>query len=227
VDTLRQRRDRLVDIVAGLAQSGVTPQSVARAAAEQLRFDAAAITVADPVNPHVLGAYGDLAERLEGRQLQLGDGPTLTALARNGPVVATAAAGGFSRWPAFEPDAAEAGVTSLLALPLRPRRAPPAALALYSTRGDHLDDQRIGDALLLSDLVAEALVNPSPQGLHERLTLVGDDNSAVHHATGILAARRSVSPAEALSLLRAQAAATQTDIADLAAQLASAQHRQE
>jgi hypothetical protein len=149
-------------------------------------------------------------------QSRLGDGPTLSALDASGSIIILEVPGGLNRWPAFAPRAADNGITAVFALPLRPRREPPAALSLYTTALELFDSRRIGDVLLIADLIAEALMNPSPDGLRERLGQVGDDRSSVHQATGIVAARHELSLAEALSSMRTQAVTTNTTIAELA-----------
>lgn len=202
----------------------MTPATVVRAAAGLLGLDNAAITLGGTASLHLIGVHGPLAMSMEDLQRALGQGPTLSALARNSPVIATATEAPASRWPAFDAGALDAGVTSVLALPFRPRREPPIALSLYNTTSDVLDDDQIGDALLVTDMIAEALIDPSPDGLHQRLAQVGDDSTAVHHATGIMAARHSLSPAEALSSLRSQAAATGTTVSELAAQITRHRH---
>jgi len=217
VDTLRERRDRLADTLTDLAQQAVTPDSLARAAAEALGMDAAAITVAGPLGKHLLGAHGSLAARLETAQRRLDEGPTMTALAKNGPIFAIAA--GLSRWPQFEPVATASGLAIILALPLHPRRALPAALSLYRTTDDRLQEDDFGNALLFSDLVAEALANSSPDGLRQRLGHVGEETNVVHRATGIVAARQLLTPAEALSTLRERAATSGRSLAQVATEI--------
>jgi hypothetical protein len=219
VDQLSERRDRLVDILVDLAGNHPTPATLAGAASVLLGLDTATINVASRPGPRLVGAYGPLAEDIEDLQRRLGDGPTLTALEDSGPIIVLDAPSGLSRWPAFGPSAIATGISALFALPLRPRRVPPAALSLYSTGIEQFDNVRIGEVLLVTDLVAETLMNPSRDGLRERLGQVGDDRSAVHHATGIVAARKDLSPAEALSSMRTQAATAKLTIADLAIQV--------
>jgi hypothetical protein len=216
VDQLSERRNRLVDALVDLAGVSVTPATLAAAASVILCLDTAAISIASRGGSRLIGGHGPLAGEIEDLQRRLGHGPTLSALDDSGPIIILDVPAGLGRWPAFAPRAAHTGITALFSLPLRPRRDPPAALSLYSTEAEDFDDVRVGDVLLVADLVAEALVNPTPDGLRERLGQVGDDRSAVHHATGIVAARHQLSPAEALSSMRSQAATANTTIAELA-----------
>lgn len=222
VSTLSDRRDRLAAALVELAGADVTPAGMARAAAELLGFDDAAITVgATGGGVYLVGVRGPLAAGMEDVQRRLGEGPTLAAMARNSPVIAATTEGSLSRWPAFDARAIDAGITFVLALPLHPRREPPSALSLYDTSPAPVDEDRIGDVLLVADMIAEALTDPSAEGLLQRLAQVGEDSSAVHQATGIIAARRSLSPAEALSSLRAEAASSGTSVRSLAARIAA------
>ena len=220
MDQLIERRDRLVGGLVDEIRTQVTAPALARAASVVLGLDTATISVASPTGPYLAGANGPLGQDIEDLQHRLGDGPTLTALEEGRTVVALDGTG-FRRWRVFGPEAAAKGITALFSFPLRPRRDTPSALSLYSTRAEQFDDGRIGDVLLVADLIAEALINPSPDQLPERLGQVGDDRSAVHHATGILVARQGLSPARALSSIRSRAASTHSTVAEVAAQIIS------
>jgi hypothetical protein len=125
------------------------------------------------VIPGLLGFHGALGEDVEQLQRHLGDGPTLTAFGTGRPAIALDLASESSRWPAFGPKATAIGITSLFALPLRPHRDPTVVLSLYDTATGPFEDARVGDVLLVGDLVAEALVDPSPHRLRARLGQVG------------------------------------------------------
>lgn len=221
MEQLSERRDRLVGTLVEQIGSQVTPASLTRAAVAVLRLDAATISVASPTGLYLAAAHGPLGTDIEMLQHRLGDGPTLTALEEDGPVVALDGAAGFRRWPVFGPEVAAKGVTALFSLPLRPRRDAPTALSLYATGTEQFDDRRVGDVLLIADLIAEAMIDPSLGDLPARLRQVGDDRTAVHHATGILAAREALSPARALSSIRSQAARAETTVTRMAAQIMS------
>ena len=219
MEQLSERRDRLVGGLVDEIGAQVTPPTLARAASIVLGLDAATISVASPNGPYLAGAHGPLGQDIEELQRRLADGPTLTAFEDDRPVVALDGTTGFGRWRAFGPAAAAKGITAFFALPLRPRRDIPSVLSLYSTGAEQFDDARIGDVLLVADLIAEASIDPSPDQLPGRLRQVGDDRSAVHHATGMLVARQGLSPALALSSIRSEAAGAHSTVADVAAQI--------
>jgi hypothetical protein len=223
VDQLSQRRSRLADTLVGEIGIRATPANLARAATVVLELETATISLTSPGGTYLAGAHGPLGEDIEEIQRQLDDGPTLSAFTDHGPIIVLDAPAGLLRWSAFGHKAMARGITALFALPLRPRRDPPAVLSLYTISTHDFDAARVGDVLLAADLIAEALVNPSSDGLRERLGQVGDDRSAVHHAIGIVAERRGLSPAEALSSLRSQAVGAMTSVADVALQVLARQ----
>jgi hypothetical protein len=112
-----------------------------------------------------------------------------------------------ARWPAFSPLVIEAGGRAVFAFPLRLGAVRLGALDLYRDRSGRLTDDQHADALVLADVVTEAvLLMPSaaPAGLLAAALAEGADlHPVVHQATGMVAAQLGASVGEALVRLKA------------------------
>lgn len=167
--------------------------------------------VNDAGHQGVFGASGPLATRLEERQFELGEGPSLDAARADEPIVySDLGTEAMTRWPGFGPVALEAGVRALLALPVRVGAIRMGALSLYrSAPGDWDADGTLtaltyAEAAVMVLLRLQVETQPGP-ALHPDLEAPVEHRAEVHQATGFLSVQASVTLAEALLLLRAHA----------------------
>lgn len=206
------------------SRDGTTlPQLLCLDCTEVLGLAGTAMTVMnDDGIQAVVGACGPVAERLEGLQLELGEGPALDASRGNAPsfhphLDHTA----VERWPGFAPAALDAGVGAVFALPLQAGAVRLGSLVLYRTEAGYLDEDATSIALAYAEagvvlfLHMQAQMLPD-EVLHPELAAPLDYHSEVHQATGYLSVQASVGIAEALLLLRARAFSSERPLLQVA-----------
>jgi hypothetical protein len=156
------------------------------------------------------------ATDLDRRQYESGEGPCVDAADPDGPAFAHSGdLATESAWPAFAREAAARGFRSVLstALITAPEPAPfTAALNIYSRARDALGDAARDTAFLLSTYASLALASVYRDGAAERaqsryqadnanLRRALETRTVIGQATGILMARRRLSPEEAFEVL--------------------------
>jgi len=149
---------------------------------------------------------------LDEQQANLGKGPTLAAASSSTPIVATALAQtstGRAPWPLFSGVAAELGIGSAVALPLRAGAAQLGVLTAYRSTPTPPDDEQFADGLVLADLVTDLLVGELAGTGSDELRAAIDagfaTQSVVHQAAGMLSEQLGITVIEALVRLRAHA----------------------
>ena len=155
------------------------------------------------------------AERLDGLQEVLGEGPGWEAFGSN--TLVKGSLEGHDRWPLFSRAArAELGPLTLCAVPMRPGGEPMGVVLLYSAdRRLELDPEA---AQFLADAVGAALLRAPESDL-------GDyegpwrARSSIHQAVGMVMAQLGISPEDSLALLRAHAYAHDTTLEAIAGQV--------
>lgn len=120
-------------------------------------------------------------------------------------------------WPNFAPLALDAGVRSVIAVPLEPAGTCVGAVTIYSSAVDHT----AAASTRLIPLLAGALVGLLVEDLRtgNAHTLGPDRLEAVHHASGCLAIERGCTVDDALAILRARAFADDLPLIDLSRQV--------
>jgi anti-anti-sigma regulatory factor len=175
----------------------------------------------------------EIAERLDGLQYELDEGPCLDAARVVGANVAVSEdlAHG-SAWPRFGPAAAELGMRSLVATAVLPDAEPPrlsGALNLYSRTAGAFTAADCDVALVLAGHASLALVSTQALTLQEleaeQLRRAIDTRDVIGQAKGILMQRRGISADEAFDLLRVLSQQLNVRVSELAATLA--EHRGE
>ncbi len=164
--------------------------------------------MAGEVNQGSLGASDEVSRTIEELQFALGEGPCRDANRDQRPVLEPdLRAPAEARWPAFSPLVVEAGGRAVFAFPLRLGAARLGALDLYRDRPGRLTDEQHADALVLADVVTEAILlmqSAAPAGLlAAALADEADLHPVVHQATGMVAAQLEASVGEALVRLKA------------------------
>jgi GAF domain-containing protein len=125
------------------------------------------------------------------------------------------------RWLGFTAPAVAAGVRAVFGFPLHTGAARLGALNLYRDRPGPLTDEQHADALVMSDVAAQAVLimqaQAPPGELARALEAGADFQFVVHQASGMVAAQLDVSIAEAMIRLRAHAFGNGRPLSEVAA----------
>jgi hypothetical protein len=190
------------------------------AAARLLGVAAAAIVVMAEGVPGATFASHSLAQFLEDLQFTLGAGPRVDAWTQGVPITALdLGTAPVMRWAGFGTAAVDAGARSVHSFPLRVGAARLGVLTLYRHEPGPLAPDVYADALIVADVVTNALltgdVTHALGGLDARLS---DEelNAEVHQASGMVSVQLGVSVGEALARLRARAFVDGTTLAVVA-----------
>jgi hypothetical protein len=180
----------------------------------------------------VMCATDPVCERLAELQLTLGGGPCHDALASAAPVLAADLGDAESscRWPAFTPEAREAGAGAVFAFPLVVGAIRAGVLGLYHRSPGPLRDSQLGDLLVLADMATMLLLDSLGDGAaadgHEdgaRLDGQSPDlamhRAEIDQATGMLTVQLGVPVTDAFVRLRAYAYAEDRGLADVASDI--------
>ncbi len=147
---------------------------------------------------------------IEQVQYALVEGPCVDAFHQDRPVLEPDLANPrTARWLAFSGPVVDAGVRAVFGFPLRVGAARLGALNLYRDRPGDLTDDQHEDALVLTDVVAEAILllqARAPLGsLAVELDHGADFHQVVHQASGMVAVQLGISVAHAMIRLRGYA----------------------
>jgi GAF domain-containing protein len=226
VTVTREFADRVAEVARLLKEDEVPDEALRRLTSLGVELvpggTAAAVTVAMPRGALTFAASDPRLDELHRLQFDSGDGPVVETLRHNEPrrVDDTAAE---LRWPAFCQAAAEAGLCSCLALPLRTDRQPSGAVALYAEEPNVFRGAAHDIALLFAAQGGTAVHNASlysacrrmVNNLHAGL----EARAVIEQAKGILHAELGVSPDEAFRLLSRYSQNTNRRVRRLAADL--------
>ena len=154
---------------------------------------------------------------IEELQFMLGEGPCIDAYELEVPIVEPDLTAPSRRWPGFTPPALEAGVRAIFSFPLQVAPVCIGALDLYRDRSGELSDDEHADALIMTEIVAQAVLTmqATPWGAAE-LTSQTDPRSAVHQAVGMVSVQLGVTVDEALVRLKAHAFGNNRLVSELA-----------
>jgi GAF domain-containing protein len=158
---------------------------------------------------------------IEKVQFALNEGPCVDAFREGRPVMVPDLANARTdRWIGFSGPLLEAGVGAVFGFPLRVGAARLGALNLYRDRPGALTDDQHAEALLLAEVVAEAVLllqARAPLGsLAVELDAGTDFHLVVHQAAGMVAIQLEASIAEAMIRLRAYAFGNDRSLTDVA-----------
>ncbi|HYO38959.1 MAG TPA: GAF and ANTAR domain-containing protein [Nocardioidaceae bacterium] len=175
--------------------------------AEVADATAVGLMLADPRGRlQLMVASDERAEMLELFQVQRDEGPCLDCFRTGAAVVAVDLAQADHRWPAFAPQATEAGFRSVHAFPLRLRREVIGALNVFR---DEPGDLRTDDARVVQGLADVATIGLLQERalkrrteLAEQLQAALNSRVAIEQAKGALALIHGTTPDEAFLLLR-------------------------
>jgi len=163
----------------------------------------------------------DVSDLIEQLQYDLGEGPCVDAYNLHRPVLEPDLATPKTvRWLGFASPAVKAGVRAIFGFPLQIGAVRLGALNLYSDRPGPLSDDQHADALVMADVVAEAILvlqaNAPPGKLAAELETGANFQYVVHQASGMVAAQLDVSVGQALIRLRGYAFGNDRVLTDVA-----------
>lgn len=199
---------------------------VCEAARRILTADGAAITFDYTTDARVtLSATDDIAERLEGLQDVLGEGPSCDAYDL-GIEITTSLGTDADRWPSFASAASEAfGEMDLHAIPIKPNNNLLGVLTAYFL-ADRSPAEHSSNRQFLANAVGAALLldpeSESTDDLQSGEARYGVDMSSwqsrapINQAVGVIISQLGVGPHDALALLRAHAFARNVSLLSIA-----------
>ena len=158
---------------------------------------------------------------IEQLQYTLGEGPCVDAYNHDSPVMEPDLANPEKhRWIAFTESALAAGAGAVFGFPLQVGAVRLGALNLYRDRPGPLTDDQHGDALVMADISAAAVLmmqaNAPPGKLAAELESGSNFRYVVHQASGMVAAQLEVTIAQAMIRLRGYAFANDRPLTEVA-----------
>ena len=167
--------------------------------------DLASVTMMSDGRPSTPVQTDPLAGELDSAQYRSDRGPCLEAYSVR-QVVRGTIPDSADRWPEFTAAAAEAGIRSILAVPLVVSDRPLGALNLYSKTAEGYGEADEETAVLFSEQAAVACANAEvywrTYSLTEHLREALESRDVIGQAKGILMARRGCTPDAAFEALR-------------------------
>ena len=177
------------------------------------------------VTPHgpgaTLAATDGPARLIEELQFSLGEGPCVDSSRSGFPVLqADLARTAATLWPTFGPRALAAGIAAVFAFPLQVGAVRMGVLDLYRDVAGPLADGDLDEALAYADAATAVLLELQARSgedtVHPYLLDSLHDRAEVHQASGMISVQLGVRPADALTVLRARAYASDRSMIDLA-----------
>lgn len=208
----------LARVAASATPAWSLPDGLVAECAEALPVTGVSLVLMTDAGPAgTVAATDGPAATMEELQFTLGEGPCVDCSITGRPVlVADLAASGARRWPAYSGSALEAGIRAIFAFPLRVGGIRVGVLDLYRDRTGGLSRDDLARALCFADAATTILLHMQASGAVDGsgavVIPVLQDRAEVHQATGMVAAQRDVSLAEALVLLRAHAFASERPV---------------
>jgi hypothetical protein len=167
-----------------------------------------------------LGMTDAVSSFIEELQFMLGEGPCIDAYNLAVPIAEPDLADPTGWWLGFTPSVFKAGVRALFAFPLRVGAVRVGSLDLYRDHSGALSDDQHADALIMADIVCQAVLTmqaEAPLGeLAAQLEAVMTPQIVVYQAVGMASAQLGVSVDETLIRLKAHAFAKDRLLSELA-----------
>lgn len=195
------------------ADSQGTLQTIVNAAAEIVpgaRW--AGISLVDGKRVVVKVPTDPIVAKLEDLQVELGDGPCLTAL-RDQQTVRIEDTKSDTRWPQFAKQAMELGVRSVLSFQLSVRRSNLGALNVYGTEPGVFGDDSVETGRILAQHAAVAMAD-SAAGVQFQTGLASRD--IIGQAKGLLMQRDNLTGVQAFAMLTRASQEANMKLADVA-----------
>lgn len=199
-----------VDLIARLLEPAEsledTLAKIARLAVDFVpSCDTCGISLAEHGRVHTHASTGPVAQLVDEYQYLTDEGPCLSAI-RDEEIIRVPKMAQEERWPSFTPMAVDAGVVSVLSIPLaNPRGGVAGALNLYSSAEAFSvaeDERASGLALIAGATVEQADTASRTQRLVVNLRQALQSRELIGEAKGIVMERNRVTASEAFDLLR-------------------------
>ena len=184
-------------------------------------------TVGRPLCSETVSASDDLAAHLDELQFDFVEGPCWDAIASGEPVSEPSLASAPSQWPNFAPAAAQSGVASIFAFPLRVGALSVGAIDLYSRTSLDLTAADRRRALGMSEVIARRVLRQALQGAASDLDGEGSVYSRriIHQATGMVLAQLDLSAEDASVIIQSHAYGGGRSMKDLASAIIAGEVR--
>ncbi|PRY39567.1 ANTAR domain-containing protein [Umezawaea tangerina] len=226
---MHNRRARLRELLVADRAAGGAVSTVALVCARcvvELSVTGAGATVlsehhvdgdrAAPANRGLVHATDPVSAGLEDLQLTVGEGPCLDSFESGGPVLVADLAADGARWPAFTPGALALGAAAVFSFPLQFGVVRLGSLDLYRDVPGPLTRTEVTDALILSDMATQGVVEDLDGHATADLSWLLDPHVEVHQAAGMVQAQLGVSTDVALMRLRGHAFTHDLPLAEVA-----------
>ena len=225
---VRSREQALAEVFVSLADTLVDDYDVVdlldklvTASVDLLGATAAGLLLDDQKgNLAVVASSSEETRLLEIYQLQNNEGPCLDCVRTRTAVVSDDLAADRDRWPVFVPAALNAGVLSVVAVPLRLRDETIGGLNLFHNRVDPIlqEDQRLAQAL--ADVATIGILQQRSAHrstmMAEQLQHALNSRVAIEQAKGVLAERNGIGVDAAFDALRRHARNHNLKLTDVA-----------
>lgn len=205
------RRRRILAELSGAQPAGLQTKRLCEVSAEVTKAAGAGIMLMSGDSPRgSVCTTNDVSALIEQLQYDLGEGPCVDAYKLDHPILEPDLANpDRPRWLAFSGPAVAAGVRAVFGFPLQVGGVRLGALNLYRDRPGGLNDEEHADALVVADVVAQAVLllqsKASPGEVSGELEIGADFQYVVHQAAGMVAVQLDVTVGQALIRLRGHA----------------------
>jgi GAF domain-containing protein len=201
---------KLLDRIAALASAVTTPLS---ACGITLRREGEVSTVA---------FSSMLAKRSDEIQYATGQGPCLHSM-RSGQVVHVSDLQTDDRWPIYQAQALELGVSSSVSIPLVVDEKPVGALNIYTDSDRDFTEADINNVRSFADQASASLTlvlrHSEQLALEEQLRNALSTRAVIDQALGIIMAQQRCNSTEAFAILRKASQDRNVKVADIAGEL--------
>ena len=171
----------------------------------------------------VATANTEAGRAVEQLEAELAEGPCTEAMETGQQVLAPDLAAVADRYPRFVPQALEAGIRSIHALPMSVRGEHIGSMDVVATEELHLDAGQLGVAQILADVAITYLSNS--RALQEKTALADQLQHAlgsrilIEQAKGILAERHNLTVTAAFDRMRQHARSNQRKLHEVAGEV--------
>jgi GAF domain-containing protein len=159
---------------------------------------------------------------LEAAQSETGEGPCVDSLLQ-GRVVTTEDLGADARWPRLSTIVRGLGVRAMLGVPIHVDRVTVGSLNVYSDEtavwGDEDIDALQSFAVVLEELLRQALVAQERHELAEQLDRALTNRVLIDRAVGVVMAERRTDPVTAFNVIRDRARSERRKVSSVAEEL--------
>ncbi len=169
---------------------------------------------------HDVAASSERARDLELFQLEVSEGPCIDCFRSGKPVVVSDLSEAAHRWPEFAPRAAEGGVRSVHAMPMRLRDKVIGTLNIYVAEPMPLQGDDIKVVQALADIATIAILQEraiaDADALNEQLQEALNSRIVIEQAKGMISRSRAIGVEGAFEVLRSHARSRSMRVADVA-----------